>query len=221
MLFGFGNLVNERDLSVSGQKNWSWKLKIFWTRGYQKGPLFSLYSVGGQVNFSDRRWYRRWCTILDVSSGESDAHDFDPEEARAIAWFLTGLRREASRLAKKYRQLDEHELLILNCPVPQSADSDELTMIDAIPAAVDVPGEAEGMVFIQKALSLLTPQEQRVVKAAILDGFTERKAAKELRVSQPVVHRVKERVLNKLRKHFVLDESIGKWCIRCHDDQSK
>ena len=100
--------------------------------------------------------------------------------------------------------------MILDGPVPQSADSDELTMIDAIPAAVDVPGEAEGMVFIQKALSLLTPQEQRVVKAAILDGLTEREVAKELGVSQPVVHRIKERALNKLRKHFVLDESIGK-----------
>jgi len=59
------------------------------------------------------------------------------EEARAIAWFLTGLRREAIRLTKKYRQLDEHELLILNGPVPQSIDGDKLTMIDVIPAAVD------------------------------------------------------------------------------------
>lgn len=83
-------------------------------------------------------------------------------------------------------------------------------MIDVIPAAVDVPGEAEGMVFIQKALSLLTPQEQRVLKATILDGFTEREVAGKLRVSQPVVHRVKERALNKLRKHFVLDEPTAK-----------
>lgn len=83
-------------------------------------------------------------------------------------------------------------------------------MIDVIPAAVDVPGEAEGMVFVQEALLLLTPQERRVIKATILDGFTEREVAKELGVSQPVVHRVKERALNKLRKHFILDESIGK-----------
>jgi len=75
---------------------------------------------------------------------------------------------------------------------------------------VDVPGEAEGMVFVQEALLLLTPQEQRVVKATILNGFTEREAAGKLRVSQPVFHRMKERALNKLRKYFVLNESIGK-----------
>jgi len=106
--------------------------------------------------------------------------------------------------------LDEHELLILNCPVAQRIDSDKLTMIDVIPAAVDVPGEAEGILFVKEALSLLTSQEQRVVIATILDGFTEREVAKELGVSQPVVHRMKKRALNKLRKHFILDESIGK-----------
>lgn len=79
-------------------------------------------------------------------------------------------------------------------------------MIDVIPATVDVSGEAEGMVFVREALLLLTPQEQRVVKATILDGFTEREAAKKLGVSQPVVHRAKKRALNKLRKCFALDE---------------
>ena len=76
-------------------------------------------------------------------------------------------------------------------------------MIDVIPAAVDVPGEDEGMVFVREALLLLTPQEQRVVKATIVDGFTEREAAKELGISQPVVHRAKKRALNKLRKYFM------------------
>jgi len=148
--------------------------------------------------------------VLDGSSGKSGVHDFDPEEARAIAWFLTGLRHEAIRLTKKYRQLNEHELLLLNGPASQSTDPDKLTMIDVIPAAVDVPGEAEGMIFVQEALLLLTPQEQRVVRATILDGFTEREAAKKLGISQPVVHRAKERALKKLRKYFALDKSAGK-----------
>ncbi|TEB07697.1 RNA polymerase sigma factor SigB [Pelotomaculum schinkii] len=100
--------------------------------------------------------------------------------------------------------------MLLNGPVTQNTDSDKLTMLDAIPALVDVPGEAADMVFSQEALLLLTPQEQRVVQATILDGFTERDAAKELGVSQPVVHRMKERALKKLRKRFVLDKSIGK-----------
>jgi len=83
-------------------------------------------------------------------------------------------------------------------------------MIDVIPAAEDVPGKAECMVSIQEALSLLMPQEQKVVKATILDGFTHRETARELGVLQAVVNRVKKRALNKLKKRFVLDEPTGK-----------
>jgi len=36
------------------------------------------------------------------------------------------------------------------------------------------PVKAEDAAFIQEAFSLLTPQEQMVVKARILDGFTDR-----------------------------------------------
>ena len=68
-------------------------------------------------------------------------------------------------------------------------------MIDVIPAAMDVSGEAEAMVFVRESLLSLTPQEQRVMKATILDGFAEREAAKELGISQPVVHRAKKRAL--------------------------
>jgi len=139
----------------------------------------------------------------------SRVYVFNPKEARAIAWFLTGLRREAIRLTKKYRRLDERELLILNGPVDQNADSDELSLIDTIFAAEDVPISVVDAVFIQEALSLLTSQEQTVVKATILDGFTERETARELGVSQPVVHRIKSRALNKLH-HFVLDEPTVK-----------
>ncbi|WP_347490010.1 sigma-70 family RNA polymerase sigma factor [Desulfoscipio sp. XC116] len=143
-----------------------------------------------------------------MPSGSRD-YVFDPKEARAIAWFLTGLRREAIRLAKKYRQLDERELLILDGPAEQNADSDALSLIDTIFTAEDVSNSAEDAVFIQKALSLLTPQEQMVIKATILDGFTERETARELEVSQPVVHRIKNRALNKLH-HFILDEPTAK-----------
>lgn len=31
-----------------------------------------------------------------------------------VAWFVTGLRREAVRLTKKHRRMKKHELLILN-----------------------------------------------------------------------------------------------------------
>lgn len=39
-----------------------------------------------------------------------------------MAWFLTGLRHEAIRLAKKHKRLQEHELLILNDLLSQDAE---------------------------------------------------------------------------------------------------
>ncbi|WP_347490017.1 hypothetical protein ABDB91_02340 [Desulfoscipio sp. XC116] len=54
--------------------------------------------------------------------------------------------------------------MILNSPVDQNADSDELSLIDIIFAAEDVPISAEDTVFIREALSLLMPQEQMVVR---------------------------------------------------------
>lgn len=114
-------------------------------------------------------------------------------------------------MAKKYRRLDEHEILILDGPVSQSTvDRDNLTMLDVIPAADNVPDEAEGRVFIQEALSLLTTQEQKVVNATILDGYTQLEVAQKMGISQPMVQRIKARALNKLRKYLILDDPISK-----------
>lgn len=43
--------------------------------------------------------------------------DDDLEEARIMAGFITGLRRETIRL-KKHKRLQEHELLILRVSAP-------------------------------------------------------------------------------------------------------
>ena len=94
------------------------------------------------------------------------------EDVRALAWFLTGLRREAIRLARKYRRLDEHELLILDEPVDPDF-SEKSSLLNTIAAAVDVAAEAEGSVLVQDALSLLTPLQQVVITATVLEGSTE------------------------------------------------
>lgn len=153
---------------------------------------------------------RKWLTIHDVPI-KSNLHPADPEEARAIAWFLTGLNREATRLIKKYRRQDERELLVLDGPASNDLnDDDDLTVIDTIPASADVSEQAEDAVLVREAFSILTPRQQEVVRATVLGGMTEREAAKQLGVSQSVVHCIKERALLKLRKHFVLDEPTGK-----------
>ena len=83
-------------------------------------------------------------------------------------------------------------------------------MLDTIAAKSDTLADVENTVFIQEALALLTPQQQKVITATILEGRTEQEVAKQLERSQPVVHRLKERALKRLKNHFVLDEPNAK-----------
>ncbi|BAF60074.1 DNA-directed RNA polymerase specialized sigma subunit, sigma24 homolog [Pelotomaculum thermopropionicum SI] len=127
-----------------------------------------------------------------------------------MAWFLTGLRHEAIRLAKKHKRLREHELLILNNLLSQEAEDEMTEMLDTVAGTDDILAEVEDSVFLQEALTMLTPQQQKVITATVLEGRTEREVAEQLGISQSVVHRLKERALNRLRKHFVLDEPTAK-----------
>lgn len=99
-------------------------------------------------------------------------------------------------------------MLILDEPVDLDLSVD-VSMLDTIAATVDVSGEAEGSVLIQDALSLLTQLQRDVITATILEGATEGETARMLGISQQSVHKVKERALNRLRKYFVLDESVS------------
>ena len=123
-----------------------------------------------------------------------------------MVWFMTGLRREAIRLAKKHKRLREHELLILNDPISQDAEDESTEMIDTIASSNDVFLEVEDSVFLQEALSLLTPQQQKIITATVLEGRPENEAAIRFGMSQPAVHQMKERALKKLRRHFIEDK---------------
>jgi hypothetical protein len=68
-----------------------------------------------------------------------------------MAWFITGLRNEAIRLAKRYKRLQEHELLTLNDLISQDAENEVTEMLDTIAATYDVLLEVEDLVFLQEA----------------------------------------------------------------------
>ncbi len=127
-----------------------------------------------------------------------------------MAWFITGLRHEAIRLAKKHKRLQDHELLILHNRLSQNMEDDATEMLDTIVDTNDALMEIENSIFLQEALSLLTPKQQKVIRATVLEGQTENEVAIKLRISQPAVNQMKERALNKLKKHFVLDKSTSK-----------
>ena len=116
------------------------------------------------------------------------------------AWFLTGLRREAGRLARKHRRLREHELLILNQKLAEDGQSEEVEILDTAAATNDTSAEAEDAMIVQEALSLLTPTQQKVIVATVLKERTEQEVANEMGVSQQAVNKIKERALNRLKK---------------------
>lgn len=123
-----------------------------------------------------------------------------------MAWFITGLRHETIRLAKKYRRLQKHELLILNNRLSQNTEDEPTEVLDTLADTSDAIIEAENSIFFQEALSLLTLQQRKVITAVILEEKTEKEIAAKFGISQPAVHHMKERALNKLKKHFISDE---------------
>jgi RNA polymerase sigma-B factor len=176
--------------------------------GLLKQPPFFSLIARGQFDFT--RGVIGYDALYLILNGQSGGRAVDPEEARALAWFITGLRREAIRLAKKYRQLDERELLILDEPMVDQDLPEKLSMLDTIAAAVDVADEVEGSMLVRDVLSLLTPLQRAVITATVLEGATEGETARRLGISQHAVHKMKERALRRLRKYFVLDEPTGK-----------
>ncbi|TDA67860.1 MAG: sigma-70 family RNA polymerase sigma factor [Clostridia bacterium] len=133
------------------------------------------------------------------------------EEARVVAWFVTGLRHEALRLARKHRRLKERELLILNEQLKNEAGGEAIArMLSTVNPPPDLLTELENKLVLQEALALLTPLQQRVVVATVLEGVTEQELAGEMGVTKQAVNRIKERALDKLRKYFVLDKPPSK-----------
>ncbi|CCQ92480.1 DNA-directed RNA polymerase specialized sigma subunit, sigma24 homolog [[Clostridium] ultunense Esp] len=131
----------------------------------------------------------------------------DMEEARIMAWFIIGLRHEAVRLAKKQKRLQQYERLILNDNLQKNYENDTAESVDIFAVNYHSRAEVEENVFLQEALSLLTAMQKTVIIATILEGYSEQEVAKQLGISQPVVHRMKRRALKRLRKHYTMGDT--------------
>jgi len=143
-----------------------------------------------------------------VKAWKTTLEEYDPEEARIVSWFITGLRHEAIRLTKKYRGLREHELLILNGRLRKDEGEREIgEMIDTLVAKSDTQAQAEENIFLQETFSILTPPQKKVIAGAIFEGTTEKEIAQEMGITHQCVHRLKERGLKRLRKKFVPEKS--------------
>lgn len=143
----------------------------------------------------------------EVKTWITTPNEYDLEEARIVAWFTTGLRREAIRLTKKYKRWREHELLVLNEQLKKDAESRDVgEMMDTLISNSDTPDEAAERIFLREAFSLLTPHQKKVIVGTILEEATEQKISQEMGITHQAVHKLKERGLNRLRKRFVPDK---------------
>ncbi len=121
-----------------------------------------------------------------------------------VAWITTGLRHEAIRLGRRKQRRFQHEILILDSPVSDSAGGSEDAgrVIDLIAAPDDTEEEAEQRAILEDIMAILTPAQQKVISALAMQGLTERMAARSLGVSQPTVHRIKQAALRRIRLHL-------------------
>jgi len=82
-------------------------------------------------------------------------------------------------------------LLILNKLLSQDAEDEEMELLETVRSTRDTPTEVVDKLYLQDTLSLLTPQQQKVIEATVLEGATEIEAAKKLGMSQPAVHQMR------------------------------
>lgn len=74
--------------------------------------------------------------------------------------------------------------------------------IDTLASPYDLQEETEDMILLKEALFILTKRQQEVIISTIIEELTEHHTAVILGISQPAVHRIKERALDRLRKNY-------------------
>lgn len=134
-------------------------------------------------------------------SNLSEICKYDPEEAGITSWYITGIKREALKIARKQQYLKQHEMLILNKPICDQ-ESDFIEMIDTIADGSNMVSKMEENIEIEQVLSHLTSKQQQVIKMIFLQEMTEKETAEKLCISQPAVHNIKNRALKRMKEYM-------------------
>ncbi|QSQ07812.1 Bacteriocin UviA [Koleobacter methoxysyntrophicus] len=130
----------------------------------------------------------------------SEIYEQDLEEARIVAWYVVGIKHEVIRILKKQQDLRRNEMLILNKPLDDS-EYESIEMIDTIAGSSNIT-KIEEKIDIDQILSHLTLKQQKVIKMIFFLELTEKEAAEKLGISQPAVHKIKNRALKKIKEHM-------------------
>jgi RNA polymerase sigma-B factor len=126
----------------------------------------------------------------------SEICKYDLEEARIASWYITGIKREALKIAKKQQCLKKREMLILNRPICDQ-EGDSIEMIDTIADVNNVVLKIEEKINIEQVLLHLTLKQQQVIKMIFYQEMTEKETAEKLGISQPAVHNIKKQSIKK------------------------
>lgn len=124
------------------------------------------------------------------------------EEASITSWYITGIKRKAWEIAKKQRNLKQHEMLILNKSI-YDMEGKSVEMIDIIADSNNnTELEIEEKINIEQVLSHLTLKQQQVIKMIFFQEMTEKGVADKLDISQPAAHKIKTRALRSMKEHM-------------------
>ena len=91
------------------------------------------------------------CLKMEVSPYYA-LENSDIEEARIISWFSTGLHNEFIRLLKKNKQLQSHEMLLLNNSVSNNANGEEMNFINFVTNNSDMQTEISEKLFFKNKM---------------------------------------------------------------------
>lgn len=126
----------------------------------------------------------------------------DPEDARLLSYFTTVIENATKKLGKKQQKLKENEMLTLNQRISEDIEDVATEKVDMLISKNDTLKQVEQSLFIEEALSLLTPQQQKVIITTVLKDQKERYVAEEMDISQQAIQQIKKRALNRLEEYF-------------------
>lgn len=137
--------------------------------------------------------------VLAMDLGcNGDQECLDALDRQAVAWGIAVLRHAMADIRRRELRLREHELLILDAPVPGSGeDEDETGAERTVAGALSTEDQAIGDVAAMELLSALTERERTAV-VLLADGYSEREVGLRMGISDRVVRRLRDRARQRL-----------------------
>lgn len=118
-------------------------------------------------------------------------------EGQSVKYVVDILRQGAARIAKKQRQINDHELLILDQPTSDDGNSSMADFVED--PSTSVEDQALSDLDVEGLLARLPSKQRRVIFLVVICQMTQRKAAAQMGISLKAVNTLKHKALVSLR----------------------